>query len=341
MGAHATPMGPNHPFVVWGSCFLWLASMFAIIWSLLLFFCVGDILMLTGTDIINAIVLLSGIIMLPTNVHILCSIANGKRIDHKSKVVCCPLWLCILWIILINALGAACCVQKICSGKRACDEKMNKTIKYYRNVPKYKHFVDNLQWSLKCCGLNSYKDWFDQDWYDKIRDYEWDPTINRRSGYRRRDLDSVTDSVPLSCCKSGSCISNYLLELGTHSIYTTGCGNLMYRIILASMIAHCIMFVSVILVEILILKFILKAAPKSKDKKGMNMNVRHIMSVNDNFASSNSLQINPDDTDYENEVHLGDVRMDTSRMTVANRVIVDDEDSESPKETKKWEEYDD
>lgn len=42
---------------------------------------VGDILMLTGTDVVNAIVLLSGIIMLPTNVHILCSIANGRRIE--------------------------------------------------------------------------------------------------------------------------------------------------------------------------------------------------------------------------------------------------------------------
>lgn len=40
------------------------------------------------------------------------------------------------------------------------------------------------------------------------------------------------------------------------------------------------------------------------------------MSVNDRFASSNSLQMNPDDTDYENEVHLGDVRMDGSGYVV-------------------------
>ncbi|CAH1644355.1 unnamed protein product [Spodoptera littoralis] len=335
-----TSMGPNHPFIVWGACFLWLASMFAITWSLLLFFCVGDILMLTGTDVVNAIVLLSGIIMLPTNVHILCSIANGRRIDYKSKVVCCPLWLCIVWIIIINMLGAAFCIQKIYSGKYPTLEKISNTIKHYRSVPKYKHFVDNLQWSLKCCGLNSYKDWFNHDWYDKIRDYEWDPSANKRNGYKRRELETLSDSVPLSCCKSGSCISNYLLELGTHSINTKGCGNLIYRIILSSMVAHLIMFISVIIVEILILKYIIQNNPCPQDKRPVNMNVRHIMSVNDRFASSNSLQMNPDDTDYENEVHLGDVRMDGSGLTIVNRVI-EDEDSESAKETKKWRYEDD
>lgn len=45
--------------------------------------------------------------------------------------------------------------------------------------------------------LNSYKDWFNHDWYDKIRDYEWDPTANRRNGYKRRELETLSDSVPL------------------------------------------------------------------------------------------------------------------------------------------------
>lgn len=40
------------------------------------------------------------------------------------------------------------------------------------------------------------------------------------------------------------------------------------------------------------------------------MNVRHIMSMNDRFAaSSNSLELNPDDSDYENEVHLADMQL--------------------------------
>ncbi|KAH9629040.1 hypothetical protein HF086_007525 [Spodoptera exigua] len=241
--------------------------------------------MLTGTDVVNAIVLLSGIIMLPTNVHILCSIANGRRIDYKSKVVCCPLWLCVVWIVIINLLGAACCLQKIYSGKYPTLEKIDKTIRHYRSVPKYKHFVDNLQWSLKCCGLNSYKDWFNHDWYDKIRDYEWDPSANKRNGLKKRDLETLTDSL-------------------------------------------------------LVLRYIIKNCPCPKDKRSMNMNVRHIMSVNDRFASSNSLQMNPDDTDYENEVHLGDVRMDGSGMTIVNRAV-EDEDSESAKDTKKWRYEDD
>lgn len=50
--------------------------------------------------------------------------------------------------------------------------------------------LDNFQ-------LNSYKDWFDHDWYDKIRDYEWDPSLNKRNELKKRDVKTVTDSVPL------------------------------------------------------------------------------------------------------------------------------------------------
>ncbi|CAD0198244.1 unnamed protein product [Chrysodeixis includens] len=331
--------GLNHPFVVWGSCYLWLVSMFAITWSLILFICVGDMLLLTGTDIINAIVLLSGIIMLPTNVHILCNIANGKKIDHKSKVVCCPLWLCIGWIIIINGLGAGLCMHKIYCLKQTTAEKMTKTIKHYRSVPKYKHFIDNLQWSLKCCGFNSYRDWFEHDWYDKIRDYEWDPQVNKQSSNNQRDIKTVSDSVPLSCCKSGSCISNYLLELGTHSINTKGCGKMMYRILLSSMIAHLIMFLSVVIVEAMILKIIMRNRElQCKDKKSRGFNVRHIMSVNDKFGTSTpSIQLNPDESDeYDKEVESKRPINIPSRQEIMDQVMVDDEDSESPNETKHW-----
>lgn len=40
-----------------------------------------------------------------------------------------------------------------------------------------------------------------------------------------------------------------------------------------------------------------------------SIHVRHIMSVKDNFASSNSMELNPDDTDFENEVHVRDVQL--------------------------------
>lgn len=53
-----------------------------------------------------------------------------------------------------------------------------------------------------------------------------------------------------SCCKSGSCISNYLSELGTYSINTTGCGPLMYRIVMTSMYAHFVMFLVVVIFEV-------------------------------------------------------------------------------------------
>ncbi|CAH2107259.1 unnamed protein product [Euphydryas editha] len=71
----------NSPFVIWATCVLWLISIFGIFWSLLLFFCVGDMIFSTGTDLVNAVVLLSAIVMLPPNFYSLHAIANGKRIE--------------------------------------------------------------------------------------------------------------------------------------------------------------------------------------------------------------------------------------------------------------------
>ncbi|XP_013177675.1 PREDICTED: tetraspanin-6-like isoform X1 [Papilio xuthus] len=284
----------NHPFVLWGACFLWFISMLCIIWSLLLFFFVGNILVQTGTDLVNAFVLLSGIITLPTNVHILYSIAYGIRVELKSKVMCCPLWFCIIWIIVINAVGIVLCIKVIHSCEENTVNSIGHGMKYYRSIPKYKNFIDNVQWSLHCCGLNSYKDWFKHEWYDKIRDYEWDPFTNRQTV---RSLKEATDSVPLSCCKSGSCISNFLTELGTYSINTAGCGHKMYHIIRCSMYAHLFLFTLVILIEILMLKFIARRDDSDSCKKLKN-NVQRIMSVNNNFeASSSSYQVNPEDSE--------------------------------------------
>ncbi|XP_028163708.1 peripherin-2-like isoform X2 [Ostrinia nubilalis] len=299
--------GPNHPFVVWAACLLWLTSMFAIAWSLLLFFCVGDILLMTGTDLVNAFVLLSGIIMLPTNVSMLCSVANSRKIDHKAKVVCCPLWLSIVWVIIINLTAAIICMIKIYSCRELTTKYLTNGMKQYRSVPKYKHFMDNLQWSLKCCGLNSYSDWFSHDWYDKIRDYEWDPSLERRNSIIKRS-PLVADSVPLSCCKSGSCISNYLTELGTYSINTTGCGPLLYRIVMISMNGHLVMFLLIVIIEIIILKLITKKEKElGKVKCKRKTDVRHIMSVKDNFdASSGSCQLNPEDSDEVEQPILPD-----------------------------------
>ncbi|KAG6446430.1 peripherin-2 isoform X2 [Manduca sexta] len=313
--------GPNHPFVVWASYFLWLISLFSITWSLLLFLFVGDMLIITGTDLVNAFVLLSGIIMLPTNVHMLYSIASGKKLDHKAKVVCCPIWLCIVWIIIINFVGVILCIQRI----RLCQETVMRNLsmgmRNYRNMPKYKHFIDNLQWVLGCCGLNSYKDWFDHDWCDKMRDYEWDPSINKRVAQNKKQ-PTATDSVPLSCCKSGSCISNYLLELGSYSINTNGCGDLVYQIITISMNVHLVMFLTIIIVELIILKCIVKKNKSPCKSKRNKLNVRHIMPIKNNFnASSESLQLNPDDSEDldESAVQVERIKMDIYKSAGLNQ----------------------
>ncbi|CAH0407793.1 unnamed protein product [Chilo suppressalis] len=287
--------GPNSPVVVWAACFLWLMSLTAIGWSLLLFFCFGDLLLLTGTDLINAFLLLSAIVMLPTNVSMLCSIANGRRIDHRAKVVCCPLWLSIFWIILINTIAAIVCFLIILSCRELIIQQLYRSMKNYRSIPKYKRFCDNIQWSLKCCGLNSYKDWFNQDWYDKIRDYEWDPLESTSKAIKKR---FVSDSVPLSCCKSGSCVSNYLSELGTYSINTSGCGPLLYRIVMLSLNAYFVLFLLTAVLEIIILKLIMKDNCPGVRRANI-LGVRHLKPYKANsIVSSETCQFNVESDDH-------------------------------------------
>ncbi|XP_038210535.1 photoreceptor outer segment membrane glycoprotein 2-like [Zerene cesonia] len=301
--------GPNHPFVVWASCFLWAISVFSIIWSLLLFLCVSDMLFFTGTDLVNALILLSGILMMPTTLFIMNSIATGKKINHKDKVLCCPLWLCIVCIIFINVIGVLFCIHKIYVCQETTMKFITSCMKSYKTVPKYKNFVDNLQWTFKCCGLVSYKDWYKQDWHDKVGEYELEPSNAKQT--KAKNVNEV-DSVPLSCCKSGSCVSSYLKELGTHSINTSGCGQILYRIIMISMNAHLVMFVSVTLLEVFILRTIIIEGRKNLlDSTRNYKNVSHIMSVNENFdASSGSYQYIVQDSDdaveYEKSLNQND-----------------------------------
>ncbi|VVC96301.1 unnamed protein product [Leptidea sinapis] len=236
--------------------------------------------------------------MTPTNLYILNAIAKGTKIEHKAIMVCCPLWLCIMWIIVINIVGVVLCLRLIMENQDATSLLLTDSLRKYRQNPKYKHFIDNLQWSLGCCGVHSYKDWFTQEWHDHYRDYEWEPIFKTRDVELKSGTMEV-DSVPFSCCKSGSCVSSYLTELGTNSINTTGCSTTLYNILLLSANAHLVVFVITILLEIVILRFIILNSASSKRRSTSKKLINHIMAVNTNFdASSNSFQYNPD-SDYE------------------------------------------
>ncbi|XP_052738607.1 RDS/peripherin-like protein xRDS35 [Bicyclus anynana] len=244
----------NVPCVIWTACILWIISILSIIWSMLLFFGVGEELFLTGTDFVNACVLLSGIIMLPTHLSALYAIANGETIDSNSKILFgCRLKTCVIWIILVNIIGVLVCLQRMYYCYDILLQSLSKSMSLYRTTPKYKRFIDNLQWSLGCCGLHSYKDWFRQDWHDKVRDYEWSVPNSREA--KSADGLEESDSVPTSCCKSGAGISCFLAELGTNTINKEGCGNMMYRIIMISMAVHSILFLFVIALESILLKY--------------------------------------------------------------------------------------
>ncbi|XP_028040708.1 RDS/peripherin-like protein xRDS35 [Bombyx mandarina] len=286
--------GLNHPLVIWSACWLWLSSFFSIIWSLFLFYCLSDILTKTGMDLMNAFVLLSGLVMLPSNVHILCSIARGKRIDHNGKVVCCPLWLSIISIIIVNIVGLILCIHQISTCHIKTFQAISDGMRNYRRGPRNKHFIDNLQWFLDCCGLNSYKDWFSLDWFDKVRDYEWDSTSNKRNANIKEK--TVSDSVPLSCCKSGSCIPNYLIELGTHSINTKGCGEIAYNTEIVIIYINLLLFVSIVLTEILFFVLVMDKRRTCSDKSPRNYDIMQVMPMKNNLnvTSSSIIDFNSD-----------------------------------------------
>ncbi|KAI5632117.1 tetraspanin family domain-containing protein [Phthorimaea operculella] len=265
-----------------------MISLFILSISLLLSCCASEILSSTGTNLINDVVFISGILMCPTNLYMMLGIARNRKISHKGKLGVFPLWMCILLIVIINIIGSILCIRRMLMGGKQVQMRIAQSMASYRTCRNHQRFIDNLQWSLKCCGLNSYKDWFTRDWYDKSRDYEWDPSPIKRFN---RNL-AQTDSVPLSCCKSGSCISNYLTELGTNSINTEGCSPHVNRLIKIYVIVHLIIFVTVIIIELLTLNYITKKRsndsfrPPPLDPNENKFNVKHLMGVKDNFRPS-------------------------------------------------------
>lgn len=70
-----------------------------------------------------------------------------------TTVVCCPIWLCLLWSVLINFAGIVLCFQKIAVCQQLTDTFISKSMKLYRVAPRHKHFMDNMQWYMKCCGV--------------------------------------------------------------------------------------------------------------------------------------------------------------------------------------------
>ncbi|XP_011557611.3 photoreceptor outer segment membrane glycoprotein 2 isoform X1 [Plutella xylostella] len=286
----------NRAWLVWMICFLWLLSLLAVAWSLILCFTVGDFLVLTQTDIVNAFLLLSGLTMLPANIFMMYAVANGKKIDPNSRVGCCPLWFCNLCIVSVNAVGAILCIIRIRHCKTFVSNLITTSLKEYRNVPTLKRFMDNVQWAMKCCGANSYKDWFKYNWNDKAGGFDWDMVDIKLENLQ-------ADSVPLSCCKSGSCISNYLTELGTFSINTDGCADVVSTLIKYSMCANLLLFVAVICLQVMILYHMKECKSMSESVKTSIQSeeppkgpqVTDLMLVNQKFAaSSDSYQMYSD-----------------------------------------------
>ncbi|KAI5641102.1 tetraspanin family domain-containing protein [Phthorimaea operculella] len=256
----------------------------------------GDLLVFTGTDIINAILLLCGLVMLPVNVYLIYYLARGKIIRLNGKVACCPFWVAVLWILILCAAGVVMCIRRMCNKKVMVNE-VTLSMNNYRDSFVHKRFIDNIQWALKCCGLNSYKDWFTIEWYDKSRDYDWATS----QGIRSKKAPKFIDSVPYSCCKSGSCISNYLTELGTSSIHTGGCGNYLHRIILFTMAFYIFLFLAVIALELLVLSCVSNnsSMEECNPSTSAKYDVRHLMDIKENFSSSSESCAAADESDDE------------------------------------------
>ncbi|KAJ2950568.1 hypothetical protein O0L34_g8814 [Tuta absoluta] len=234
--------------------------------------------------------------MIPVNTHLIYCLTRGKPIRMNGRVLCCPLWVAILWILILCVIGVVVVIRRMLNKNVMVNAVTNSMINY-RDSYAHKRFIDNIQWALMCCGLHSYKDWFTIDWYDKSRDYDWSSSNDLRSNKSPKFIDSV----PYSCCKSGSCISNYLTELGTSSINTRGCGCYLHRLLLFMMVFYGFLFLTIIILEGIALICVSDNEKIGECKKSGNGNydVRHLMEVKENFSSSSESYGAADESDEE------------------------------------------
>ncbi|XP_047986125.1 peripherin-2-like isoform X2 [Leguminivora glycinivorella] len=263
-------------------------------------------------DLLLSLSLLTGIVMLPTNFFLLHKISKGEKINPYSRVFCWDLWVCMATIIILSFIGACLCTHKLCHCKTTIKKTICKAMNEYKHQPKLRHLMDVIQWGMKCCGLESYTDWFSKDWYDFTRDYEWDPTSDTK--LRSKGTAFVTDSVPLSCCKTGSCISNYLTEMGTTSIHLSGCAKRFYELVMGALALQLIMFSTVCVVELIVFTLTLtkceceEGNKYSKKGKTRVYDVKHLLTANPNFDWSGSLESASDDSDDESVSPKKEVR---------------------------------
>ncbi|RWS13546.1 sperm protein-like protein [Dinothrombium tinctorium] len=122
-----------------------------------------------------------------------------KLLLRKLKLIVRLLTLLTLYTFVVSIIAWS-QVSKLESGIK---KGITKAMEEYRYDEEFKSELDRLQLQYKCCGENSYKDWFEVAWIDHENQL---PKILESAGAKHKyvkDGKYFGHDVPFSCCKIG------------------------------------------------------------------------------------------------------------------------------------------
>ncbi|XP_038048837.1 CD63 antigen-like [Patiria miniata] len=141
------------------------------------------------------------IFLLVVGVFVVCTGFLGCWGSIRENYCMVAMFAVIIVILLLAELGGGIAGYVLRDDiKSTIEDSMNETLDEYFKNNATKTLLDNLQQDFKCCGVDSYKDWYQE--------------------YKR-------DEVPKSCCKNetGTCPVDPPVE---KDIYTKGCLDALY-----------------------------------------------------------------------------------------------------------------
>lgn len=92
------------------------------------------------------------------------TLAREERLKLDNKMTC--VWITILFSTLFSLISGILCMIHMFQSDNS---RFQSAMRQYKSNREFQSAIDRTQGFFHCCGVASYKDWFDVDWR-KVRD---------------------------------------------------------------------------------------------------------------------------------------------------------------------------
>ncbi|KAL0124553.1 hypothetical protein PUN28_006417 [Cardiocondyla obscurior] len=177
-------------------------------------------------------------------------IIRRRRLDLSStrRVLRCLL-IMIIACVAVNTSTLVSIGHHISVRQETLINVFNASMHLYVTAASYKYAIDEIQFTLRCCGHSSYTDWFLFDW-QKV-DYASREEMAGQNKISDEDFRSL--GVPFSCCSLQATAPCMHLEMtDDKTINVKGCAEVISPILLRIVIVAYVTTITLIVIQVLL-----------------------------------------------------------------------------------------